>query len=259
MALLSMVVFSTEENGKDEYLEKSLESLIDTVDFSKHRLFISINGYTNKTHGIIKKIVPHATVLLNLGNIGTAEAINKAWYHRYPGENCIKIDDDIVVHDRGWVYKLEEIVQKDPSIGQVGLKRRDCMESVINPNEFYKSKLIQLDHKPGERWYTVEQVNHVMGSCVLHSSLLLDKIGYMWQPGLYGFDDSFTSLRSHLAGFKNVFLPNIDIEHIDRGDTAFQKWKEQKAHEKWEAYKIAHHGFSTGKKSIYYNPFINDK
>lgn len=256
MALIGMAVYSTKENGKDEYLAKTLQSLSDTVDFSKHRLMLSINAYTPTTEIILAKhseIINH--IHWNEDNIGTAEAINMVWSFRNKGENAIKMDDDVVIHHQDWIYLMEESIRRDPTIGQVGLKRRDCIESVINPDEFYRSKLVQLPHTPGQKWITVEEVSHVMGTCVMHSSSLLDKVGYLYQPKLYGFDDSFMSFRSRLAGFKNVFLTAVDIEHIDRGDTGFQKWKEGHANECWTDYQTMLREYHSGKKSIYYNPF----
>jgi len=257
MSLIAMAVYSTLENGKDEYLEQTLQSLKDTVDFSKHRLMLSINAYTDKTLRLIAKYQREeiiSKVFYNDTNLGTAEAINKAWKLRLPGENCVKMDDDVLIHSNDWLYLMEETIRRSSQIGQVGLKRRDCLEAPWTPG-FYQSKLVMLQHAPGEKWITVEEVNHVMGTCVMHSSALLDKIGYLWQPGVYGFDDSFCSLRSKLAGFKNVFLTAVDIEHIDRGDTSFQKWKEDKASEKWMAYQEAYKAFTSGTRLLYYNPF----
>jgi GT2 family glycosyltransferase len=254
MALIAMAVYSTPENGKDEYLEKTLESLRQTVDFTKHRLILSVNSATKDTWMIIDNS-RIAKTIDNKKNLGTAEAINLAWKTQWPGENLIKMDDDVVIHAKGWVDQMEEAIQRDPLIGQCGLKRRDCWESVTHPDEFYRSKLIQLPHAPGEKWITVEEVHHVMGTCVMHSAALLNKVGYLYQPKLYGFDDSFMSFRSRLAGFKNVFLTSVDIEHIDRGDTTFQKWKENHASECWGPYHQTLADYKSGKKSIYYNPF----
>jgi len=256
MALIAMAVYSTEENGKDEYLAKTLQSLQDTVDFDKHRLILSINAFTKHTSFILREYTDIIEkVIWNNKNIGTAEAINKAWAVRVSGENAIKMDDDVVIHHNDWIYLMEESIRRDPSIGQVGLKRRDCLESPISTDEFFKSKLRMLSHNLGEKWIVIEEVNHVMGTCVMHSSALLDRIGYLYQPKLYGFDDSFMSLRSKLAGFKNVFLPGIDIEHIDRGDTGFQKWKESHANECWMNYQTTVREFTNGTRNIYYNPF----
>jgi GT2 family glycosyltransferase len=258
MALIAMAVYSTEENGKNEYLDRTLQSLEETVDFTKHRLILSVNAYTAETLLIFRKFKGMFTLIFNDYNLGTAEAINLAWKDQWPNENLIKMDDDVIFHANGWVDRMEEAIQRDPTIGQCGLKRRDCTETPWNPDPFYKSKLEMLPHSPGEKWIVVEEVSHVMGTCVMHSSALLDKVGYLYQPKLYGFDDSFMSLRSRIAGFRNVFLPGIDIEHIDRGDTGFQKWKEKHAGECWQEYMQVVRDYTSGKKSVYYNPFENE-
>ena len=169
------------------------------------------------------------------------------------------MDDDIVIKQEGWLDQLEEAIVREPKIGQVGLKRKDCMETPWRPeNDFYKSELFMLPHQPGEKWIIAEKVNHVMGSCVLHSAALLNKIGYLYQLGPYGFDDSFMSLRSRLSGFINIFLPHIEIDHIDPGTTPYQKWKENEASKVWEKYSDTVRRYSNGTKSLYYNPFQNE-
>jgi len=82
-----------------------------------------------------------------------------------------------------------------------------------------------LPHTGGHEWQIVEKVKHVIGSCVLHNYALLDKIGYLYQPSLYGYDDVIMSHRTHLAGFYSCFLPHINIDHIDDGQTPYQDWK----------------------------------
>lgn len=255
-----MAVYSTPENGKDEYLSRTLRSLKDTVDFSRHRLMLSVNAATEHTIELIEAYEPILeNVFYNSSNLGTAEAINLAWRLRNPGEHAVKMDDDIVIHREGWLDELEEAVSRQPRIGQAGLKRKDCIESPDRPeHDFYRSKLVMLPHQNGDKWIVVEEVNHVMGSCVLHSSDLLDKVGYLYQLGPYGFDDSFMSLRCKLAGFHSVFLPHIEIEHIDPGVTPYQKWKEQQASSVWGLYSETVVGYRSGEKSIYYNPFSNE-
>ena len=254
-ALIGMAIYSTEENGKDEYLEKTLQSLRETVDFNKHRLQVSVNAATKTTNELL---IEYSDIIeevhRNKENIGTAEAINRVWKEKLLGEGCIKMDDDVTTKYVGWVDEMEEAIARESRIGQIGLKRKDCIESPSTQG-WYSSELLMLPHKPGEKWIVVEQVNHVMGTCVMHSSALLDKIGYLYQPKLYGFDDAFASLRSTLAGFINVFLPHIEIEHIDTGATSYQKWKENHAAECWDEYRESVKDYKSGKKNIYYSPF----
>jgi len=263
MALISMAVHDTVENGRTWMTKATMESLIKTVDFNKHRLIIIDNNSCEETKelwqhyvnsNIFSSFLNIPMCITNSENIGTAEALNLAWKQRQPGEHCIKIDNDVVIHSAGWVDEMERVIHYDPTIGQVGLKRKDCLESPFR-DDWYKSELKMLPHTPGHPWIIVEQANHIMGTCVLHSSALLDKVGYLKQPGLYGFDDCFMSLRSQLAGFTNVFLPHINIDHIDPGGTDYQKWKEASAGKDMAQYNEDVQRYKSGELSVYYNPF----
>jgi len=260
--MICMAVYSTEENKKDEYLSRTLESLERTVDFTKHRLILSVNAYTPVTQLIFRNYRDIISeIIWNDINLGTAEAINLGWKTRKQGEHAIKMDDDVVIHQSGWVDLMEEICNVDKFIGQVGLKRKDLIENPNHENEFYRSTLYM--QRLQWREVQLEKCHHIMGTCVMHSNNLLNELGYMWQPKLYGFDDSLMSLRSELAGFKNVFIPEIDIEHIDEGQTPFQTWKHGEADiylKQDETGKSIYYTicqeYKTGIRDIYYNPFL---
>lgn len=253
MALIAMAVYCTEENKKDECFERTLASLKDTVDFNKHRLILSVNAKTDTTVHTLQNFAHIISkVIVNGTNIGTAKAINKAWLLAEEKEPCIKMDDDVVINYAGWVDEMEDVLRRDPSIGIVGLKRKDCIENVLHDDPYYRSKLMQLPHVPGERWVIVEEAAHVMGTCQMYSPALLDEIGYLYQPNLYGWDDVLACARSRAAGFINVFLPHIDIDHIDEGRTPYQGWKERHAWEDVQLINKLMEDYKTGKTSYFY-------
>lgn len=256
MALIGVAVFSTSENKKDECLQRTLESLYETVDFSRHRLMLSVNAATERTRDIIIDFGGMISGVIDNGdNIGTARAINKIWAKRKPGEHCVKMDDDIVVNGyTDWLDEMEEAVRRDANIGQIGLKRKDCWENVSHPDPDYKSELIQLPHVPGERWMVVEKANHIIGSCVLHSSALIDKVGALYQPSLYGYDDVIMSWRTRAAGFYSCFLPHVPIDHVDEGKTVYQDWKHKHSGEVTDEVIKLCHAIWKGEKSFYF-PF----
>lgn len=265
MALIAMAVWDTVENKRTDYTRRTLQSLLDTVDFTKHRLIISDNGSCNETQIVLSSFAlkfltkyPYNNkiqIIRNGENLGTAEAINQAWRERQPGENAIKMDNDIVIHQSGWVEELELAISIDPKLGIVGLKRKDCWENPAHPDVFYRSELKMLSHDTSLPWVVVEKVNHVMGTCQMYSSALLDKIGYLKQPSLYGFDDSWAAARCKVAGFYNAFIPHINIDHIDTGDNPYQKWKEDHAGQQWKEYHTVLAQWQNGTRSVYYNPF----
>jgi GT2 family glycosyltransferase len=226
--IIAMAVYDTWANDRTKYTRATLSHLIPQLRIGD-TLVIVDNNSCEATKTTLREVEQFATVITLDKNVGTAEAINKAFALRKPGEHCIKIDNDIIVWDNNWIAQLEECAARDKRLGQIGLKRKDCIESTTHPNPFYKSKLLQLPHEPGQRWVTVEAQFHVMGSCVLHTSELLDRIGDMYQIGVYGFDDSFMSARCLKAGLLAVMLPHIEIDHIDTGDNPYQKEKEKLA------------------------------
>lgn len=250
MALISMCCHDTEENGRTELTRRTLESLEKTVDHSKHRLFIIDNGSCNATKDLLSGL--DCTVITLPENIGTARAINLAWAKRNPGEHCIKCDNDVVIHQSGWVDEMEEYIANDPFIGQIGLKRKDCWEWPGHEHLDWRSELAMLPHVGGDKWRIVEKVKHVIGTCVMHSSALLDKVGYLYQPSRYGYDDVIMSHRSHLAGFYNCFMPHVNIDHIDDGNTPYQEWKEKHAGEHTQQMIDLVHAMIRGEKSIYF-------
>lgn len=230
--MIAMAVYDTAENKRTAYTRATLECITNTVDLSRHRLYIIDNASCEETKELLARYfdTEGISILYNNNNIGTAKAINQAWRHRKEGEHLIKMDNDVVIHFDGWVDELEQCInvgnRMSEPIGILGLKRKDLIESPFRL-DFYQSKLIQLPHVNGERWWNVEVVNHVMGTCQMYNSRLIDEIGGLYQmDGIYGFDDSLAAVRCQLAGFQNAFLNYINIDHIDDGGTDYQKWKE---------------------------------
>lgn len=259
MAILVMAVFDTDSNGRSEYTEKSLWSLLNTVDFSKHRLFISDNGSCSATHSIyqeLERVFPYPDNLIinfNGDNLGTAKAVNLGLKIRNPGEHCIKIDNDCVVNQTGWVEEMEAAITRDNTLGIVGLKRKDIDFDPTHENPSYRSQLICLPHKVGQSWILVEKGTYIMGTCTMFNSLLIDNIGVMAQPGVYGIDDTLYSLRSELAGFWNCYMPHINIDHIDTGENSYTQVKQKQASGIWDIYMQWHQGYIDGTKDLYYD------
>lgn len=228
--LIAMCVWDTEENKRTEYTERTLNSLRDTVDLDKHELFIVDNNSCKATKDMFQNFtnsMGQSQIISLSENIGTARGINKAWFLRNPGQHCIKMDNDVVINQSGWVEEMEAAIERDNQIGIIGLKRKDVWQYPGHADPNLKSELIMLPHKNGEPWIVVERCADIIGTCTMFNSDLLDKVGYSFQPGIYGYEDTLFCHRSHLAGFYNCFLPHINIDHIDTGATPYQHWKEK--------------------------------
>lgn len=265
MALLIMAVYDTNYNGRSEYTVETLKSLSQTVNWNKHRLIIVDNGSCEKTKKLLSRFesisqtstgnfgwkIDGMKIITNDVNLGTARAINQGLKYRQPGEYCIKIDNDVVINHTGWVDEMEAAIERDPTIGIIGLKRKDINFDANHADPNYRSTLIQLPHQPGQTWITVERGPHIMGTCTMFNWRLIDKIGGMAQAGVYGNDDSLYSLRSTLAGFWNCYLPHINIDHIDDGTNPYTQEKHRQASEKCGEYTQMHHEYVNGLRPLW--------
>lgn len=264
MALIAMAVHDTVENKKHQCTRQTIESILKTVDYRKHRLIVVNNNSCDETKHYLSQLsglwywkyrgetINEPVVLTNAENLGTAAAINKAWKHRKEGEHAIKMDNDVVIHNKDWVDQMEEAIRRKPDIGVLGLKRKDLWQNPDHPNPNYKSVLKMLPQDGNGAWMVFEETADIMGTCTMFNSALLDKIGFLYQPGLYGYDDVLASARSRFAGFVNGFLPHIEIDHIDDGATPYQTWKEKHSGQYQPTIDEIIYAYRDGRKSIYY-------
>jgi len=222
-----------------------------TVNMAKHKIVVIDNASCKATKSVLKDFSTYIDVITLGQNLGTAKAINKAWENRSEGEHCVKMDNDVVIHCKDWACELEYILNNQPTIGILGLKRKDLEERPDHTNEFYRSTL-SMTGGNGKPWVVLEDVKHVMGTCQAYSSALLDKIGYLHQPTIYGFDDSLAAIRCTKAGFRNCFLPHIDIDHIDNGQSSYSQTKRRIAGQDMAEFNRLRTGYENGTIDIYH-------
>jgi len=254
MMLIAMAVYDTHANNRTWMTKKTLISLGRTVDWDVHWLVVVDNAScfaTQEVYEEMRNVLPFR-LLRNEINLGTAAAINLAWKRRRGGEACVKMDNDVIIHQPDWADWLEEVFERDPEIGICGLKRKDIDEAPWKEGN-YHSTLRMLPHTLGQRWLVVEEVKHVMGACQAYSSALLDRIGYLNQPSLYGFDDSLASVRARVANFKCVYLHGFELDHIDPGGDAYCAWKRAEAGRQFKAFDTLKTAYQLGIQDVYYD------
>jgi GT2 family glycosyltransferase len=253
MALIAMCVYCTDTNGRLEYTKECLRSIVYTVNLNKHRLFLIDNGSNQETKDYLADFTSKfpSTIITNKENLGTAKGINLALKQRLENEHCIKADNDCAWHIEGWVEELEEAIEREPTIGILGLKRKDLRQTPYDSDPDFRSEYVQLPHEHGQKWIAVERSRDIMGTCTMLNYRLIDKVGGMAQPLPYAFDDSLMGLRSILSGFWNGFLSHIEIEHLDTGENIYSQEKINIANEAWPIYHEWHKGYVDGTRPLY--------
>jgi GT2 family glycosyltransferase len=264
MAKIIMASYVTETNNRFDYAIETLYGLVQTVDFNKHELFISDNGscemmlqaydiFKNYFYRVFNK--KNITISLNGKNLGTAEAVNLGIRERNPDQRIIKIDSDVTIGRNGWVEEMEECFDRCPNLGILGLKRTDVMQKSDHESPNYRTELVSAPHEVGQSWIILELCEDIIGTCTMFSPKLLDKAGYLLQPGNYGWEDCLMSLRSRGLGFANAFLPSIPIIHLDTGAGDYIQEKQVEAGRTMAQFSEISEAYKSGQKDFYYNPF----
>ena len=263
MSIICAASYCTDENKRLRYAKKMFKSLLETVDFNKHRLGIYLNSPNKEAEvwfewfkvDFCKKFKEeNLEIVLDRENVGTAKAVNFLMSGRKEGETCIKMDDDVVVNKTGWVDEMEEVLQRMPEIYILGLKRRDLWESTYR-TDAWKSELLEVRHEAGQRNFVVERCAHVMGTATMFSLKCLEEIGGLYQVGTYSLDDSDIAARVALHGKMSCFLHGIDIDHLDEGNDFYTEWKRKYAGERMEEYNKTIAEYKSGITPLY-RPFI---
>lgn len=237
MALIAQCFYCTEDNGKLKYAKECIQSLLETVDLTKHRLVvINQSSFTEASKWLSSVANENAGItVINLKeNIGTARGINLALKQRKPNEIVTKCDDDLTWGKTGWVEDMEQAIADNPLIGILGLKRPDVYGEMIPDGDLL--------------W-----CHDIMGTCTAYNPLMMDKIGGLLQFSNYGFDDCIYSVRSEAAGFKNAFLSTVKITNIDEGGTEYTEWKKKEAGVYLQEAGIYMDMIKSGQLSYYYD------
>lgn len=202
-SLICLCAYCTPENGKESYLEQTLACLKRTVNLKCHRVFVINNG------NYVRCLNQEWFTLIEPGkNLGTAAGINLALKQRKQGEFVVKCDDDWTTPRAGWVEKMEKVCVG--RVGIVGLKRDDVYGTF---------------EKEYPLWWTED----IFGTCTMYNPKMLDKVGGLMSPSVYGYDDVCVSVRSIIAGFRNCFRVDIPIKNLDTKDTGYVHWKKKQA------------------------------
>lgn len=256
MALIALCCNDTEENQRTKYTKQTIDSLLETVDLNLHSLVLVDNNSFQKTKDLLDNYCYINSglkifIINNAENVGTAKAINQAWYLSDKGETLVKMDNDVVINNYGWVEDMETAMRLG-GYGIVGLKRKDLMQHP-NAKDNWKTQLKMLPHQKGEPWIVVEESEDIMGTVQMFNPSLINKMGGLMQAGVYGFDDTLACIRAKLLGYKLAFLPHIDIDHIDVGGDAYTEWKRKYAADKTKEFYEIKQGLINGSIPIKVN------
>ena len=238
-----------------------IESYIETGPIHDVDLHVIDNGSTDGMAEWLKENEKHLNkngifCHFNTENLGTANAINSVWSQRTPTQHCMKIDSDVLWPETNWYKRMLEVFDYTDNVGIVALKRPDLWERTDHPDPFYRTRIMEVARKDGTT-FEIEISNHCIGTVWLVKSSLVNSIGALRQPGLYGFDDSLYCMRAKIKDYASVFVLGVPVIHNDKGEAGGEKnakytnWKLDSAGIDMQGFEQLRDGYQNGTLDAY--------
>lgn len=225
------------------YTQQCLMSIRDFTSTS-HETIVVDNASTDETAKKIAWHFPEVRLIENSRNAGFPIAVNQG-INAALGEYVVLLNNDTVL-TQGWLERLIEVAESDPSIGIVGPMSNYVSGPQMDKHASYKT-IMQMQAYASkvneERKGQTTPFPRVAFLCTLIKRKVIDTIGGLderFSPG--NFEDDDYCLRSILAGFKTCIANDVFVHHY--GSKSFlaegaEKYKERLAkngrvfEEKW--------------------------
>jgi len=203
--------------NKSHFLERTLSNLAVTADPALYRHIVVDNGSTDDTRRVCARFgVERAH---NLDNVGIAQALNQCVPMLEPGQCFMKLDDDLIFFDAGWMRAMLRVLAGEPSVGGVAVPRLGREADQLCGPVVASTGPWVVDS--GESWWT---------NAALYRYEAMRDLGSFYQPGLYGYEDVLTGVRLRALGWRTVYLASYRVRHEgewedSREDRQYREWK----------------------------------
>ncbi len=204
-----------------DYTAITLESVrkFTTVPYE---IIVVDNGSDDETRTFLER-QDDITLIRNERNLGFPQACNQGMAAA-AGRYVVLLNNDVFVSEE-WLTGLLECAESDDKIGIVGPMTNYISGPQMYRNASYRdisemsSFAVEFRQANRRNW---TEFPRITGFCMLIKRELIEKIGGLDSEfGIGNCEDDDYSLRSNLAGFKNVIAGDVFIHHF--GSKTFQQ------------------------------------
>lgn len=207
-------------NGEN-YILDCIASIYDQID-NKRDIIIVDNHSTDRSIHMIQEHYPDITLIRNDENIGFAAAVNQG-IRASKAEFIILLNNDAFAR-KGFVEALYRSISADPNIFSVAAKMLRHSEPGIIDNAgdeltifgwAYKSG----DGRPSEEFNKPRQIFSACAGAAIYRRQTFEEIGYFDERFFAYLEDVDIGFRANLHGYRNMFCPEAEVEHIGSATT----------------------------------------
>ena len=172
------------------------------------------NGSTDETPARLREI-PWVRVVTNASNLGYVRGNNAGIAAAPPDADVVLLNNDVEIHQDGWLDALREAAHAAPDVGIVGCRlvlpdgRLLHAGTYILPDTFWGQQIGALETDVNQ-YARTRDVEGIVFACAYLKREVLARIGGLSERFRSYFEDTDFCLRAKEAGFRTVVLRRRD-------------------------------------------------
>jgi GT2 family glycosyltransferase len=207
-----------------EYVRKTLASFFATVDYPRYELIVVDNGSTDGSADYLRHLAAEGLItklILRGRNHGTSAGFNCGFAYAAPDTDFfVKLDSDIQILSRGWLWEMVRLFERHPRLGALSLDQVNHLVLRSLPAE----TLGGVKLKSWSHWA-------VGGACMTIPREVFEEIGYFNEDYTFSYmpDDIDYYIRLSKSGRGAFYVGHLISYHQNELDeTAYRKLKREK-------------------------------
>jgi glycosyltransferase involved in cell wall biosynthesis len=242
--------------------ERCLATLKETTDLSTVDVLVVDNGSTDETPEKLKGY-PWLKVVTNETNLGFVRGNNSGIAAADPGSDILLLNNDIEIHQPGWLDTLRRAAHASKDVGLVGCRlvfpdgKLIHAGTYILPDTFWGQQIGSLETDVNQ-YARTRDVQGIVFACAYIRREVIARIGGLSEAYTSYFEDTDYCLRAKDAGFRTVCCGAVTLVHVQHGSTSrmpglFEKIFEKSRAEfrrRWTSTLEAHYEYPVHWQSI---------
>jgi GT2 family glycosyltransferase/glycosyltransferase involved in cell wall biosynthesis len=207
-----------------ELTRRCLETLNAHTDLSGAEVIAVDNGSTDETPTRLREI-PWVRVVTNAANLGYVRGNNAGIAAAPPDADVVLLNNDVEIHQDGWLEALREAAHSASDIGIAGCRlvlpdgRLLHAGTFILPDTFWGQQIGALEADVNQYARTRDVEGIVFAFAYLRREVLA-RIGGLSEKYRSYFEDTDFCLRAKEAGFRTVVCGSVTLVHHEHGSTS---------------------------------------
>jgi len=203
---------------------RCLETLKEHTDLSSAEVIAVDNGSTDETPARIAEL-PWIRVVTNASNLGFVRGNNAGIAAAARDADVVLLNNDVEIHQDGWLDSLQEAAHAAPDVGIVGCRlvlpdgRLLHAGTFILPDTFWGQQIGALETDVNQ-YARTRDVEGIVFACAYVKREVLAKIGGLSEEFRSYFEDTDYCLRARKAGFRTVVCGAVTLVHHEHGSTS---------------------------------------